>query len=209
MAEMCVKECRIVIASGDSEFVNSLMQSWRRLNYEPEFTVSNHGLAELADGTVVVADGVAALACLSGPALLTIVIAADQALPEIPSSQLRLVRIRRGEGWADLAAALAQEAVLRVKALQQVVEAERRLGESERFAAIGRFIVDERHGLANALTSVMGNSELVLLDSGAELRDEIRGQLETIHAMSLRMHETLQRLSSLDTEMRKNRGASC
>lgn len=212
-----MEQCRILIVSEDPEFVNSLRQSWRLLQYQPEFAVSNHGPAEFPEHAVVVSDGVAALARLSGEALLTIVVAADQALPEIassplrsqPNSQLRLVRIRRVEGWADFASALAQEVVLRAKAVQQVVEAERRMGESEHLAAIGRFIVDERHGLANALTSVMGNSELVLLDSGAELRDEVRGQLETIHAMSLRMHETLQRLSSLDSEMRKNRGASC
>lgn len=204
-----MEQCRILIVSDDPEFVNSLMQSWLRLHYEPEFAVSNHGHAEFPDGAVVVADGQAALACLSGQALLAIVITTDQPAAGIASSHPRLVRIGRGEGWADIAAALAQEAMLRVKAVQQAVEAERRVGESERFAAIGRFIVDERHGLANALTSVMGNSELVLLDSGAELRAEVRGQLETIHAMSLRMHETLQRLSSLDIEMRKNRGASC
>lgn len=212
-----MEQCRILIVSDEPEFVNSLMQSWRRLHYEPEFTVSNHGSVEFPDSAVVVADGPAALASVTGQALLTIVITADQPSPAIassqlslhPSSQLRLVRIRHGEGWADLAAALAQEAMLRVKAVQQVLEAERRLGESEHFAAIGRFIAGERHGLANALTSVLGNSELVLLDSGSELRDAVRGQLETIHAMSLRMHETLQRLSLLDTEMRKSRGASC
>jgi signal transduction histidine kinase len=216
MAEMRVEQCKTLIVSDDTEFVNSLMQSWRRLHYEPEFTVSslaNQGLNQIPsappDSAVVVVDGPAGLACLTGQALLVIVIMAGQPWPEVASSQLRLVQIRRSEGWADLAAALAQEAILRIKAVQQVVEAERRMGEAEHFAAIGRFIVDQRHGLANALTSVLGNSELVLMDSGAELRDEIRGQLETIHAMSLRMHETLQRLSSLDTEMRKNRGASC
>ncbi len=202
-------QCRILIVSDDPEFVNSLMQSWRRLHYVPEFTVSNHGPAELPDSAVAVADGAAALASLTGQALLAIVITAEQPRTEIASSQTRLVQIRRAEGWADLAAALAQEAMLRVKAVQQAVDAERRLNESEHFAAIGRFIVEARHGLANALTSVLGNSELVLLDSGAELGAEVRGQLETIHAMSLRMHETLQRLSSLDIEMRKSRGASC
>lgn len=202
-------EHRILIVSNDAEFVNSLVQSWCRQNYEPEFTVANHATGEFPDTAVVVADGPAALARMTGRALLAIVVTADRPSPAIESPSLRLVQIQRGEGWSDLAAALAQEAMLRVKAVEQVVEAERRLGESEHFAAIGRFIVDARHGLANALTSVLGNSELVLLDSNAGLRDEVRGQLETIHAMSLRMHETLQRLSSLDTEMRKNRGASC
>ena len=203
-------EHRLLVISDDAEFVNSLVQSWCRQNYEPEFTVANHDdTEEFPDCAVIVADGSAALARMTGRALLAILVTADRPSLATESPSLRLVQIQRGEGWADLAAALAQEAMLRVKAVEQVVEVERRLGESEHFAAIGRFIVDARHGLANALTSVLGNSELVLLDSNAGLRDEVRGQLETIHAMSLRMHETLQRLSSLDTEMRKNRGASC
>ncbi len=73
--------------------------------------------------------------------------------------------------------------------------------ESERFAALGRFIcrgaawagkcADQRAGQLRAAAG-----------PGHRLRDEVRAQLETIHAMSLKMHETLQRLSSLDMEMR-------
>ena len=58
--------------------------------------------------------------------------------------------------------------------------------ELEHFAALGRFICEARHGLANALTSVLGNSELLLLDSKGSC-SEVRRQLETIHAMSLRI----------------------
>jgi hypothetical protein len=47
------------------------------------------------------------------------------------------------------------------------------------------------------------------MDSGQELRGEVREQLEAIHAMSLKMFETVQSLSSLDGEMGKKRGASC
>ncbi len=45
MAEMYVEQCRILIVSDDPEFVNSLVQSWRRLQYEPEFTVSSQATA--------------------------------------------------------------------------------------------------------------------------------------------------------------------
>lgn len=62
-------------------------------------------------------------------------------------------------------------------------------------------IAETRHGLGNALTSVLGHSELLLLEPDTGLRDDARTQLQTIHAMSMKMLETLRRLSSLDMEM--------
>lgn len=197
-----MEQSGILVVSDDSEFVNSLVQSWNRLRNVPEFTVSGvQGSAKLAESAVAVTDGPEALARLSGDVLLAIAITGDEPLPDVGGAARRVVQIRRSAGWADHAAALAHETMLRVEALQHVVEVERRLRESERFAALGRFISESRHGLGNALTSVLGNSELLMMDLNTELRDEVRGQLETIHTMSLKIHETLQRLSSLDMEM--------
>ena len=57
-----------------------------------------------------------------------------------------------------------------------------------------------RHSINNALTSVLGNSELLLLEPGT-LAAEARSQIDTIRHMALRMHEILQRFSSLEKEM--------
>jgi len=57
-----------------------------------------------------------------------------------------------------------------------------------------------RHGLNNALTSVLGNSDLLLLEPGS-LSAPARAQIETIRNMALRIHEVLQRFSSLEKEM--------
>jgi hypothetical protein len=46
----------------------------------------------------------------------------------------------------------------------------------------------------------LGNAELLLLDS-ADLGDVARDQLETIHTMTLQMHEIMQRFSSLVVEI--------
>lgn len=201
---------RIVIVSDDPEFVNSLVQSWRRCRYAPEFTVFKRGSVELAECAVAVADGPEALVSLRGEVQQAIVVAAtDELLPETDALGGTVVRIRRAEGWAEVAAALARETALRVEALQKVEEVEGQLRELEHLAALGRFISEARHGLGNALTSVLGNSELLLMTPRPELCD-FRKQLETIHQMSLRILETLQDLSSLDAEMmRKKRGASC
>lgn len=149
----------------------------------------------------MVTDDPEALARLSGEVLLAIAITDDEPLVDVDGATRRMVQIRRGASWADHAAVLAHETMLRVEALRHIAEVEQRLRESERFAALGRFISEARHGLGNALTGLLGNSELLLLDMDAGLRDEVRAQLETIHEMSLKIHETLQRLSSLDMEM--------
>ena len=58
-----------------------------------------------------------------------------------------------------------------------------------------------RHSLNNALTSVLGNSELLLLEPAA-FSAQVREQLEIIRNMGLRMHEIIQRFSSLESEMK-------
>jgi signal transduction histidine kinase len=203
-----MEQARILIVSDDSEFVNSVVQSWQRVQYLPEFTVSaTECTGEFSRSAVMLADGVAALKHLPSGIVLAIVITGDEPLPEAAGGARRVVQIRRGAGWAEHAAALAQEAMLRLEAQAQRVEVEGRLRESwERFTALRHVIAETRHGLGNALTSVLGHSELLLLEPGAELKDDVRAQLETIHAMSLKMHETLRRLSSLDTEMRAAEG---
>jgi len=194
-----------VVVSDDPEFVDMLVQSWRRAQYAPEFTLLKCGCVELGECVVAVTDGSEALAGLRGEVLRAMVVTAtDEPLPKAGALVRRVVRIRRSEGWAEVAAALAQETMLHAEALRRVVEAEKRLRELERFAVLGRFNSEQRHGLGNALTSVLGHSELLLMDSGQELRGEVREQLEAIHAMSLKMLETVQGLSSLDGEMGKN-----
>jgi signal transduction histidine kinase len=57
-----------------------------------------------------------------------------------------------------------------------------------------------RHNINNALTSVLGNAELVLLNTES-FSGETRDQLETIRHTALRLHEIMQRFWSLEAEM--------
>ena len=61
-------------------------------------------------------------------------------------------------------------------------------------------MMEMRHGLNNALTSLLGNSDLLLIEPGS-LSAQSRGQIETIRNMTLRIHEVMQRFSSLEKEM--------
>jgi hypothetical protein len=47
---------------------------------------------------------------------------------------------------------------------------------------------------------VLGNSDLLLLEPGS-LSAQTRAQIETIRNMALRIHEIMQRFSSLEKEM--------
>jgi hypothetical protein len=58
-----------------------------------------------------------------------------------------------------------------------------------------------RPNVNNALTSVLGNADLLLWEP-AQKPGESREQIQTIHAMALRLHEIMQRFSSLAAEMR-------
>jgi signal transduction histidine kinase len=70
----------------------------------------------------------------------------------------------------------------------------------ERQAALGRYILEMRHTLNNSLTSILGNAELMLLEPGMNAPTS-RGQIDTIRNMAVRMHEILQRFSSIDKEL--------
>ena len=61
-------------------------------------------------------------------------------------------------------------------------------------------MLEARHNLNNALTSVLGNSDLILLDA-EQLPASLRQQVETIRNMSMRMNEIMHRFSSIQKEM--------
>jgi signal transduction histidine kinase len=67
---------------------------------------------------------------------------------------------------------------------------------------LGRYMMDMKHSVNNALTSLLGNAELLLLEPG-ELSAQSLAQLKTIHTMALRINEIVQRFSSLASEMRE------
>jgi hypothetical protein len=62
-------------------------------------------------------------------------------------------------------------------------------------------MLEMRPSINNALTSVLGNADLLLLDP-ERVSEESREQIQTIHAMALRLNEIMQRFSSLACEMR-------
>ncbi|MGH9524821.1 MAG: histidine kinase dimerization/phospho-acceptor domain-containing protein [Terriglobales bacterium] len=100
-------------------------------------------------------------------------------------------------------------AVLIGKALLRHVAMERELGSSKsaarqncRNAALGQFMLDNRHSFNNALTAVLGTSELLLLLDSSELNGGQREQVRTIHTMAKRLHQLIVGFSALESEMK-------
>ena len=112
----------------------------------------------------------------------------------------RISLLRRDENWLEILVPTASEAVHRSRAESRARAAELACASLDRQAMLGRYMLDMRHNLNNALTSVLGNSDLLLLEPGS-LSAPARAQIETIRNMTLRIHEILQRFSSLEKEM--------
>ncbi len=112
-----------------------------------------------------------------------------------------LLLVREHEGWVDVLVALASESLRRLDAIARARRAEQALVQAEGQAMLGRYMLEMRHSLNNALTSVLGNSELLLLEPGAFSAD-VRDQLATIHTMAVRIHDILQRFSSLEMDIK-------
>ena len=112
----------------------------------------------------------------------------------------RISILRPSEHWLETLVLSASEAVHRARAEARARSAETSCAALERQATLGRYMLEMRHNLNNALTSVLGNSDLLLLEPGS-LTAQTRSQIETIRNMALRIHEIMQRFSSLEKEM--------
>ena len=108
--------------------------------------------------------------------------------------------LRQQEGWLDALVLVSTEILRHGQTLARAHRAEQAVKSLERQAALGRYMLDVRHTLNNALTSVLGNSELLLLEPGS-LSVASRSQIETIRNMAVRMHEILHRFSSIEKEL--------
>jgi signal transduction histidine kinase len=123
-----------------------------------------------------------------------------------PTAQLvrqrwpRISILRRTDHWLETLVLAGNEAIHRSRAESRARAAELACTSLNREATLGRYMMEMRHNLNNALTSVLGNSDLLLLEPGS-FSATSRAQIETIRNMTLRINEIIQRFSSLEKEM--------
>jgi len=114
----------------------------------------------------------------------------------------RLLHVPLREDWTQVVLLVASESLRRTEALRLAKQAEQRAAQYANDAVLGRYIMDMKHSLNNAMTSLLGNAELLLLEPG-QLSTQSLSQIKTIHTMAMRINEIMQRFSSLASEMKE------
>jgi signal transduction histidine kinase len=205
-----VEQPTVLIISDDAEFARAITLRWQAERCVPAFTLMSGDVClgtdpETFDVAIVGAlrPGIrpAVLATLEPSGKPILLLCQDsQSAQEVRETQPRVTVLRQHEGWLDALVLLASEALRRCEAMARARRAEQENAALQGQATLGRYMLEMRHNLNNALTSVLGNSELLLLEPGS-LSAGARSQIDTIRNMAVRMHEILQRFSSIEKEL--------
>ncbi|HLV94303.1 MAG TPA: hypothetical protein VKS44_03855 [Candidatus Acidoferrales bacterium] len=217
----------ILIISDDPEFARAVASNWQNRRHAPEITLATSDVGRPSSGAghgVVILGPVqngrlsAILSELDlSQSTVTISIVDDEkACALLAPKHPHVVFLPRQssqngqggfggpgapDGWMTSLLAISGEALRHVEAVRRAQRAERLAIESQNYATLGRYMLDVRSSVNNALTSVLGNADLLLLDR-TQLVGDSREQVQTIHAMALRLSEVMQRFSSLVSEIR-------
>lgn len=200
----------LLIISDQIGFARDIVARWQMEPQLPEFTVMSSdiwhlGCDSLFDLAIVgdlrrerAGDVLKMLDQWSTPSLY--ISALGESVHALRREFSRVISVPRHDAWIDTLVLLGGELLRRAEGTARLRRLEERSRADEVHAALGRYMLEMRHNFNNALTSVLGNSELLLLDT-AGISESMREQLDTMHSMSLRLHEMMQRFSSLEAEM--------
>ncbi|HET7207652.1 MAG TPA: hypothetical protein VFI95_13830 [Terriglobales bacterium] len=200
----------VLIIADDGEFSRTITTRWQAERKVPVFTLMSGDLCPGINGTAFDLGIIGALRPGVLPSVLTILecsgkpvifVAPDaQALQTVHETHPRTLVLSQHEGWVDAVILVATEALRAEQSLSRALSAEQSAATREAQATLGRYMLEMRDSFNDALTSLLGNSELLLHEPGA-LSANAREQIETMRNMAVRMHEILQRFSSLETEL--------
>lgn len=201
---------KLLIISDHAGFSRDVIARWQMQPELPEFTALSsdlwHGAPSSAFDMALVGDvrpvrGTEILTELNrGQAPSLYVTAPGESVHVIRRDYPRVIVVPRHDAWLDTVVLLSEEVLKRAEIAAHIERIEQSARMHEMNAALGRYMVEMRHSFNNALTSVLGNAELLLLERSA-LNTGMREQLETLHMMTLRMHEMMQRFTSLQSEL--------
>ena len=212
-----MKNANVLILTDDSEFGRLLSSCWNTEPQAPDITVMNSSswkaqAAEIFDlvvlGPLAEEKLLKILSTLPPPVAVILCSSADsREIQQLRSRYPRLLHVPLRDDWTQTLVLLAGESLRRVRAARQAKQALSRALHCEREAILGRYMADMKHSVNNALTSILGNAELLLLEPG-QLSAQSLHQIRTVHSMTLRINEIMQRFSSLSSEMREAENAS-
>jgi hypothetical protein len=201
----------ILIISDDTEFARTVRARWQAERYVPGITIVTSDVWQSTtsagyDLSIIgpTRDEKRAPILASASAhshSAAVCLAEEKDIPSLHAEYPHLLLVPSQDGWPGTLILISLEALRRLDAVARAQQAERQALGSQSHAVLGRYMLEMRPSVNNALTSVLGNADLLLLEPG-RVPGECRDQIQTIHTMALRLHEIMQRFSSLAAEMR-------
>ncbi|MEQ1352674.1 MAG: hypothetical protein ABLT11_01570 [Candidatus Acidiferrum sp.] len=207
----------VLILTDETEFARIVSGCWQAQRKSPNVAVVNSKLWSNNDATVhdlVIVGPISSgkrhevLRSLEPAAAVIVCVATDsRELDELRNLYPRFLVVPQREDWSHTLLLLAGESLRRVEASNSARQAEREAARNQQLAILGGYMTDMKHSMNNALTSMLGNAELLLLEPG-QLSSQSLAQIRTIHSMAMRINEIMLRFSSLASEMREAENAS-
>jgi hypothetical protein len=210
-SENVLRPPNVLIVSDDTEFARRVITRWQMERFVPEITFVTTDIwrsaGDLGWSLAIFgfvhgnqSQSILSSLCAASAKPVIFVTEVESDIRYLPSAHPQLLILQQNEELTNTLVLLAAETLRRVEALGRAHRAERIALESQNHATLGRYMLDMRPSINNALTSVLGNADL-LLEPGQAMKDT-REQIRTVHTMALRLNEIMQRFSSLDSEMR-------
>lgn len=199
---------QVLIVSDDSEFVRTLAGRWRREKDFPIITAVSRSASRQGNSSgyeiMVVGPLHECIALPAGPAVdpdsVVCAVGDEQSLKVVRAAHSDWLLLPEFPGWPKILFSLVGEVLRRTAAETRAREAEMSNLSQKRYGTLGKSLLEARPGMVDALTSLLGNADLILL-SDEPLPDHCRENVRTIHTMALRLNEIVQRLSSVENEM--------
>ena len=212
-----MRNANVLILTDETDFARLLTACWQAERNPPGITVLSselmrehncppHDLVVLGPVREGKVSGL--LPFLDPSAAVILCAPADsRELGQLRAKHPRLVHVPLREDWAQTLLLVAGESLRRTEAVRLAKRSELAASRNEGYATLGRYMTDMKHNVNNALTSMIGNAELLLLEPG-QLSSQSLAQIKTIHSMALRINEIMQRFSTLAGEMREAENSS-
>jgi signal transduction histidine kinase len=207
----------VLILTDETEFARVASGCWQAQRTPPNVTVLNSKLWRNNDAMahdLVVVGPISSgkrhevLRSLDPASAVIVCLAVDsRELDDLRNLYPRFLLVPQREDWSHTLLLLAGETLRRVEAFNSARQAEREAARNQHLATLGGYMTDMKHSMNNALTSMLGNAELLMLEPG-QLSSQSLAQIRTIHSMAMRINEIMVRFSSLASEMREAENAS-
>ena len=185
-------QATVLIVSDNADFSRAIPGRWQSERNTPTFTLMSGDLCQELDEDAFDVTVVGGLRPGSLPAVLEALDAAkpilvvcddSRSLREAREAHPKVMALQKNEGWLDALVLIVSEGLRRSHAVTRLRRSEHAGAVLQQQAALGNYMREMLHNLNNALTSVLGNSELLLLEPGA-LAATAQLQIETIRNTS-------------------------